>query len=206
MENNVLDGHIRHEFRSIFNILLHFFMSLTQLVCILGLLGLQIALTVTQTCAFHLGIGFWSFPFLLLSPLSIWFVLWRRNIASCVIAILIHFCATLFATAIIIVSFLVLIGQIGFLCSTSSLNSSSIALNSALIGIAALLKLFNYMEVILLYLLIKNNSNNQPSAIFIEEYNGKDDIFSSDKAHVNVWRSWSTMPSDTHSCSDIFFA
>ena len=90
-------------------------------------------------------------------------------------------------------SFLVLIGQIGSLCSTSSLNSSYIALNSALIGLAALLKLFNYTEVILLYILIKNNTNNQPSAIFIEEYNEKDDLFRSDIVHINVWRSWSTV-------------
>lgn len=204
MENNVFDGHVRNEFRSILTILLHFSMSLTELVSILALLGLQIALTVTQTCAFRLGIGFWSFPFLLLSPLSIWFVLWRRNVTSCVIAILIHFCSTLFATAILLVSFLVLIGQIGFLCSTSSFNSSYIALNSALIGIATLLKLFHYTEIILLYLLIKNK--NQPSTIFIEECHGKDDLFGSEIAPVNIWRSWSTIPSETHSYFDVFFA
>lgn len=143
-------------------------------------------------------------PFLLLSPLSIWFVLWRRNVTSCVIAILIHFCSTLFATAILLVSFLVLIGQIGFLCSTSSFNSSYIALNSALIGIATLLKLFHYTEIILLYLLIKNK--NQPSTIFIEECHGKDDLFGSEIAPVNIWRSWSTIPSETHSYFDVFFA
>ncbi|CAF5114168.1 unnamed protein product [Rotaria sp. Silwood1] len=86
----------------------HFSFSLTQLVTVLVILGLLIASTVTQTCAYHFGIGFWSFPFLLISPLSIWLVIWRRSSISCLIAILIHFCSTLFATAIIIISFLVL--------------------------------------------------------------------------------------------------
>ena len=76
MEHKGLDDHIRNEFRSMLNVLIHFSMSLTELLSILVLLGLQIALTVTQTCAFRIGIVFWSFPFLFLSPLSLWLVLW----------------------------------------------------------------------------------------------------------------------------------
>jgi hypothetical protein len=200
----VFDDPIRHKFRSILNILIHFSLSLSELMSVLAILGLQIVLTITQTCAFHFGIGFWSFPFLLISPLSIWLVIWRRNLMACFIAILIHFCSTLFATAIIIVSFLVLIGQIGFICSTSSLTSSYIILNSALIGIAGVFKLLSYSEVILLYQLIRNN--DQTSPIFIEEYDEKDYPSESEPVHVNIWRSWSAVVSETRSNSDIFFA
>ncbi len=204
MNDNLEDDHIRHKFRSVLNVLIHFSFSLTQLVIIVGILGLQIALTVTQTCSYRFGIGFWSFPFLLISPVSIWLVMWRRNSISCLIAILIHFCSTLFATAIIIVSFLILIGQIGFICSTSSLNSYYIILNSSLIGIAILFKLFSYGEIILLYILIRDN--NQTSTIFIEEYSEKDQPFVSDTTNINIWRSWSAVTSETHSNSEIFFA
>jgi hypothetical protein len=205
MQNNLFDDHVRHEFRSILNVLIHFSFSLTELVSVLAILGLQIALTITQTCPFRFGIGFWSFPFLLISPLSIWLVLWRRSSYTCCFAILIHFCSTLFATAIIIVSFLVLIGQSGFICSTSSWNSSYIVLNSLLIGIAGLLKCFSYGEMILLYMLIRNNGQ-QSSRIFIEEYDERTDPFASDTLNVNVWRSWSVVTSETQSNSDIFFA
>ncbi|CAF3903943.1 unnamed protein product, partial [Rotaria sp. Silwood1] len=129
---------------------------------------------------------------------------WRRSSISCLIAILIHFCSTLFATAIIIISFLVLIDQIGFVCSTSSLNSSYIILNSSLIGIAGLFKLFNYGEVILLYILFRNN--DQTSTIFIKEYYERDHSFVSDSKNINVWRSWSAVTGETQSNSDIFFA
>ncbi|CAF4542747.1 unnamed protein product, partial [Rotaria sp. Silwood2] len=164
MSNSLDDGHIRHEFRSILNILIHFSFSLTQLVTVLAILGLLIALIVTQTCAYRFGIGFWSFPFLLISPLSIWLVIWRRSSISCLI-----------------------IDQIGFVCSTSSLNSSYVILNSSFIGIAGLFKLFNYGEVILLYILFRNN--DQTSTIFIEEYYERDHSFISDAKNINVWRS-----------------
>jgi hypothetical protein len=204
MHNNLFDDPVRYKFRSILNILIHFSFSLTELVIVLAILGLQIALTITQTCAFSFGIGFWSFPFLLISPLSIWLVIWRRNSLSCFIAILMHLCSTLFATAIIIVSFLVLIGQIGFICSTSSLNSYYIVLNSSLIGITGIFKLFNYSEILLLYMIIRNN--DQPSTIFIEDYYEKDYPFVSDTINVDVWRSWSAVTSETQSNLDVFFA
>ncbi|CAF3680630.1 unnamed protein product [Rotaria sp. Silwood1] len=101
-------------------------------------------------------------------------------------------------------SFLVLIDQIGFVCSTSSLNSSYIILNSSLIGIAGLFKLFNYGEVILLYILFRNN--DQTSTIFIKEYYERDHSFVSDSKNINVWRSWSAVTGETQSNSDIFFA
>jgi hypothetical protein len=204
MQNNGFEDHVRDEFRSILNVLIHFSLSLTELVCVLAILGLQISLTIAQSCAFRFGIGFWSFPFLLISPISIWLVMWRQNSMACFIAILIHFCSTLFATAIIIVSFLVLIGQIGFLCSTSSLNSSYIAFNSALIGVAGLFKFFSYSEVILLYSLIR--SNDQASTIFIEEYDEKSDPFESKMVDAKIWRSWSAVTGKTQSNPDIFFA
>lgn len=194
MKNNLVDGHIRHEFRSILNILIHFSFSLTELVSVLAILGLQVTLITTETCPYHIGIGLWSFPFLLISPLSIWLVIWRRSSLACLIAIVIHFCSTLFATAIIIVSFLVLIGQMEFTCSTYSLNSFYIILNSSLIGIAAFFKVFTYGEIILLYLLFRNN--DETSTIFIQEYHEKDYPFLSDTINVNVWRSWSAISSE----------
>ncbi|CAF2452052.1 unnamed protein product [Rotaria sp. Silwood2] len=203
MQNSFIDGHIRHEFRSILNILIHFSFSITQLVSVFAILGLQIALTVTQTCAYQFGIGFWSFPFLIISPLSIWLVIWRRSLASCLIAMIIHFCSTLFATAIIILSFLVLIGQIGFTCSTSSLNSYYVVLNSSLIGISGFFKLFNYGEIILLYMLIRNH--DKISTTHINEFFRRDYPFTSDPVCVNTWRSWSEVNSETRSNSDVLF-
>ncbi|CAF4537566.1 unnamed protein product, partial [Rotaria magnacalcarata] len=50
MRHGLVDDHIRYEFQSILNVLTHFSVSLTQLVSVLIILGLQIALTVTQTC------------------------------------------------------------------------------------------------------------------------------------------------------------
>jgi hypothetical protein len=192
------DSRIRHEFRSILNILIHFSFSLTQLVCVFGILALQIVLTVTQTCAYPIGIGFWSFPFLLIAPITIWIVLWRRTSISCLIAILIHFCSTLFATAIIIVSFLVFIGQIGFVCPTSSLNVYYIGLHSSLIGVAALLKLSNYGEICLLYMLIKDNHETSTKIIEESDYPSAPD-------NVNVWRSWSAVANETRRNSDDIF-
>ncbi|CAF3414994.1 unnamed protein product [Rotaria sp. Silwood1] len=195
MHNSLVDGHIRHEFRSILNILIHFSLSLTQLVSVLAILGLQIALAVTQTCAYQFAIGFWSFPFLIMSPISIWLVIWRRNLVTCLSAIVVHFCSTLFATAIIIFSFLVLIGQIGFTCSTSSLNTTYVVLNSSLIGMSGFFKLFNYGELILLYMLIRNH--DKISTTSIKEFFQRDHSFMPDRTYVNAWRSWAEVNSET---------
>ncbi|CAF2203983.1 unnamed protein product [Rotaria magnacalcarata] len=204
MRHGLVDDHIQYEFQSILNVLTHFSVSLTQLVSVLIILGLQIALTVTQTCEYRFGIGFWSFPFLIISPLSIWLVIWRRTSMACLIAIFIHFCSTLFATAIIIVSFLVLIGPMGFTCSKSSLNESYVILNSALIGISGFFKLFNYGELILLYMIIRNN--DRISARYMNEFFERDPSVVPDPANINVWRSWSAVSSETRSNSDVFFA
>lgn len=204
MSHTLVDDHIRHEFRSSLNILIHFSVSIAQLISVLVILGLQIALTVTQTCAYQVAIGFWSFPFLIISPFSIWLVIWRRSSTTCLIAIFIHFCSNLFATGIIIVSFLVLIGPIGYICSMSSLNTTYIMLNSSLIGITGFLKLFNYGELILLCLLIRNN--NKIPRQDIDEFFQRDVSFVRDPMNTNGWRSWSAVSSETYSNSDVFFA
>jgi hypothetical protein len=77
-------------------------------------------------------------------------------------------------------------------------------LNSALIGVAGLFKLFSYIEVVLLYGLIRNK--DQTSTIFIEEYDEKEYPYEPKAISVNIWRSWSAVASDSQSSSDIFFA
>ncbi|CAF0902047.1 unnamed protein product [Adineta ricciae] len=192
---------VQYHFHSILNVLIHFSFSLTQLISILAILGIQIALTITQTCPYQFGIGFWSFPFLLMSPLSIWFVLWRRNSIACFIAILLQFCSTLFATAILIVSFLVLINRTSFICSLSSLNSFYIILNGSLIGIVLLFKLFSYGEVLLLYFVLRNMDDSS-SIFFQDNYENNEP----NCIHVNVWRSWSAVIDENQRNSEIFFA
>jgi hypothetical protein len=132
-------------------ILTHSLCSIIQLACILALLGLQITLTITQTCAFPIGVVFWSFPFLLISPISIWILLWKRNLIYYYLTFIIHFCSNLFATTIIIISFLSLIGQIQTSCSTT--NSYHLSMNISLISISIFLKLFLYGEILFLYIL-----------------------------------------------------
>ncbi|UJR16477.1 hypothetical protein I4U23_003380 [Adineta vaga] len=204
MQTNPVHSHVRYHFQSILNVLIHFSFSLTQLVCVLAILGLQITLTITQTCPYRLGIGFWSFPFILMSPLSIWLVIWRRNSIACLIAILIHFCSTLFATAIVIVSFLVLIGQMNYLCTQSSFNSFYIILNSSLIGITIFFKLFNYGEILLLYFVLRNT--DETSSIFFQDDYENNNSFESNFINVNIWRSWSAVIDENQRNSDIFFA
>jgi hypothetical protein len=135
----------------------------------LGILGLQIALTITQTCAFYIGVGFWSFPFLIASPISIWILLWKRNTVSCLITFVIHMCSTLFATTVIIVSFIALIGQIGSPCSTSSTtNNLFFPINISLIAISIFLKVFIYAEIYLVYML--KHHTNEPSVLLDKQF------------------------------------
>src|SRR5215510_8585962 len=125
---------INNRFQSIFYAITHFSCSVMQLACISTILGLQITLTVTETCAFRIGVGFWSFPFLLLSPISIWILLWKRNSISYFITFILHICSTLFATTVIIISFIALIKQIGSPCSISSMsNNYFLSINISLI-------------------------------------------------------------------------
>jgi len=154
------------EFKSTLQIPLHFLCSTIQLACVLTILALQITLTITRTCTFRIGIGFWSFPFLIIAPISIWIFLWKRNFIYCFIVMIIQISSNLFATAIIIISFLVLIEQIQISCSIS--NNYSLPLNISLIVVSAILKIVLYGEIILLYLV--GHNNQKISILFATNY------------------------------------
>jgi len=174
---------ISNRFRSIVYVLIHFSCSIIQLACAFAILGLQITLTIKETCAFRIGVGFWSFPFLILSPISIWILLWKRNSLSCFLTFIFHICSTLFATTIIIISFLTLIGSI---CSTT--NNYFLSINISLIGISVFLKIFLYSEMILIYFLQRHG--NDPSILLDEEFQQKNyQIISNDKS----WSSFRSM-------------
>jgi len=162
------DENTRHqfEFKSTLQIPLHFLCSTIQLACVLTILALQITLTITRTCTFRIGIGFWSFPFLIIAPISIWIFLWKRNFIYCFIVMIIQISSNLFATAIIIISFLVLIEQIQISCSIS--NNYSLPLNISLIVVSAILKIVLYGEIILLYLV--GHNNQKISILFATNY------------------------------------
>jgi hypothetical protein len=201
MRNSLIDNRIRYEFRSVPKLLIHFSFSLAQLISVFAILGLQIALSITQTCVYHIGIGFWSIPFLLIAPVSIWIVIWRRSSIACFIAILTHLIATLFGTSIILISFLVLINEIE--CSTSSLNLYNVPLNSSFIGIAGVFKIFNYCEIILLCKILRNTS--QLPTIFVKDVYERDYPVILNPLHINNWRTWSIVTNDTRSdLSDLF--
>lgn len=153
---------------SILSVIIHFSSSLTQLICALAILGLQITLTVTETCAFRIGVGFWAFPFVVFSSISIWILLWKRNVLCCFLAFIFHICATLFATTIILIGFLALIDQIGSECSSSSrTNRYFLSINISLMGVALLLKCILYIEILFLYFL--RRQLNDSSAISDKE-------------------------------------
>jgi hypothetical protein len=179
MDNNS----ISNRFQSILYVLIHFSFSLIELFSALGILGLQITLTVTETCAYRIGVGFWSFPFLFLSPISIWILLWKRNSISCFLTFVIHICSTLFSTIIIIVSFLVLINQIGSSCSTS--NNYLFSINISLIAVSIFLKLFIYGEMILIYFL--QRKINDPDILFDQEFYDKNYQILTDDTNIKVW-------------------
>lgn len=158
--------HNRFEFKSTLEIPLHFLCSTIQLACVFTILALQITLTITRTCTFRIGIGFWSFPFLIIAPISIWIFLWKRNFIYCFIVMIIQISSNLFATANIIISFLVLIEQIQISCSIS--NNYSLPLNISLIVVSAILKIVLYGEIILLYLV--GHNNQKISILFATNY------------------------------------
>jgi len=200
MRNSWIDNRIQYEFRSIRKLLIHFSISFIELISALAILGLQITLIITKTCAYYIGVGFWSIPFLLISAISILIVIWRRSSMACFIAIVTHLIATLCATSIMIISFLALTNQIE--CSTSSLNKYYIPFNSLFIGIAGLFKIFNYCEIILLCKL--KRSTDQIPTIFIKGFDETDSALLLNSTHKNTWHSWSTISSDTHSDFDIY--
>lgn len=142
----------RHELQPIVQVFVHFSLSIIELLCVLLILALQIVLNISQACSFHVSVGFWSFPLLFISPLSIWLAIWRRSPLVCFIVILLHFCATLLATVIIIISVFALISPLT--CSTSSLTDYYIPLNGIWICLALLFKVCSYLEILLLVRLI----------------------------------------------------
>lgn len=158
-ENN----HNKFEFKSTLQIPTHFLCLTIQLVCVFVILVLQTTLTITQVCTFRIGISCWSLPFLIIAPISIWIFLWKRNLIYCIIVIIIHISSNLFATAIIIVSVLVLIEQIEMSCSIS--NSYSLPLNISLIVVSIFFKIFLYGEIVLLYIV---GRDNQEISILLE--------------------------------------
>jgi len=79
---------------------------------------------------------------------------------------IIQISSNLFATAIIIISFLVLIEQIQISCSIS--NNYSLPLNISLIVVSAILKIVLYGEIILLYLV--GHNNQKISILFATNY------------------------------------
>ena len=183
---------IKTRFQSIFHVLTHFSCSLIQLSCALGILGLQIALTVTETCAFHVGVGFWTCPSFLAAPVSIWILLWKRNLPYCWLSFVVHICSTLFATAVIIVSFLGLIGQIGSPCSTSSsTNVYFLPINVSLIVVALTLKLFLYAEMLLLYLLQRRST--EPAILSDKQFHERNYQIVSNDVNVKPWKVFRSM-------------
>jgi hypothetical protein len=180
-----------------------FSLSFAQLLSAMAICALQITLTVTETCAYRLGIGFAMLPFLLSAPLSIWLFLWRQTSIACLIAILVHFCSTLFASAGLIVSSLVLINPVDLPCSPSSLTNPYIAINTAWIGIAAFFKLLTYGQIVLLCLILRRD--DRTSRTLIEEIHPRHYPSASGFGHENQWRS-SLAPTHVHSHLDEFFA
>ncbi len=201
MQNFFINYRIRYEFRSIIKVLIHFSLSLIQLLCALSILGLQITLIITQTCSYHNYIGFWSMPFLLIAPISIWITIWRRNSFACFITILTQLIATLISTSIIIISFFELIKQTE--CSTSSFNMYYLPLNISFISIAIVFKIFNYCEIILLHRLLRNT--DQIPTIFAKDFYKKNYPILLNPMHMNLWHPRSTATSETHSDLDYLF-
>ena len=166
------DTSIRSRFQSIVYVLLHFSCSLIELSCALAIVALQITLTVTETCAYRIGVGFWSFPFLLCAPISIWLLLWQRDRFYSCVAIICHIISTLFATSVILISFIVLVGQQGSSCSTTSTSTTYfLSMNISLIAVSILFKVFVAAELILLHFL--RNHTNEPSILSDKQFREK---------------------------------
>lgn len=201
MAKSWIDYRIRQEFHSIPKLLLYFSISLIELTLALTILALQIVLIVTSTCIYYIGVGFWSMPFLLLCPISIWIVIWRRSSLACLISIIVHFLATLFATSVIIISFLVLIDRLD--CSNMSLTKLVIPLNSSLIGIAGLFKLMIYIQLCLFFRL-RRNTDRIPT-IFTQEISGKPPPYSFFSTASRTTSDWSITSNETIDDLDSLF-
>lgn len=192
---------IDYRIRSISKLLVFFSISLIELTLALAILALQILLIITATCVYYIGVGFWSIPFLLLCPISIWIVIWRRSSIACFLSIIVHFLATLFATSIMIISFLVLIGRLD--CSNSSLTIFYIPLNSSLIGIAGLFKIITYVQLILLFRL--RRTTDRIPTIFTQEIHGKNTPYSFTSTANRTTSDWSITSNETIDDLDSLF-
>lgn len=138
---------IQHRFQSIVSLAIHLSCSLIELVGLLSIVALQITLTATETCAYRLAVGFWSFPFLCLAPVSLWLLVFRRDGLACVLALLSHLLSALFYTAILLVSCLVLLDPSS--CSTT--NGLLFPLNLSLIVVSFAMKVVLGVEMLLLW-------------------------------------------------------
>ena len=132
---------------SMVQVVVHFSLSIAELLCVLLIFALQIVRNISQACSFDLSVGFWSFPFLFVSPLSIWFAIWRRSPSICLLVLLLQLCSTLLATVIIVLSTFALLNPVA--CSTSSLTIYYV------LALAVLFKVCSYLEMLLLYRLIE---------------------------------------------------
>ncbi|UJR29953.1 hypothetical protein I4U23_017500 [Adineta vaga] len=146
--------------------------------------SLQITLTATETCAYHIGVGFWSLPSLIAAPISIWILLWKQNLISCCLTFVIHVCSTLFATTIIIISFLVLIGLISSPCSSTT--NYFLPINICLIIVSVILKLFIYGEILLLYFL--QHHVNKPIILSEKQFQEKNYEIITNDSNVQPWK------------------
>ncbi|CAF0776370.1 unnamed protein product [Adineta steineri] len=173
------DENNHYEFKSNFQILLQFLCSIIQLICILTILCLQIFLIITNRCFFHIGYGFWSVPFLIIAPISVWIFLCKRNLFYCCLVIIIHMFSNLFTTIILILNILIYIKQIGTSCSI--LNDYSVSFNISIIILCILLKIFFYGEIFLVY--IVGHKNQKISILLRKNF---EIIF--DKPNRKTWK------------------
>lgn len=206
MQLSSINSRIRYEFKLIQKVLAHFCLSFIEFLSAVAILVLQILFIINKTCPYHIAVGFWSMPFLLLCPISIWIVIWRRNSISCSISIFIHIIGTLVSTLIILLSFLTLINRIECLTLSSNSNSYFILLNSSMIGIVGFFKILVYSQIIILCKLRRNTE--QIPTIFnkdIYQYN-HDSPLLLNYSQVNSWHSsWTTSSGETNAEFDYIF-
>ena len=149
---------IYYSFSPISCIVLQFLVSILQLMCVTAILTLQISLTLTKSCPYQIGIGFWSSTILLICPLSIWMILWRPNSTNFYATAIIQSCSNFLLTGIIITSILMIINH--DYCPLSSITTFFIPMNSLWISFGLLFKLCNYVQLLLLYKIHQNMSRS----------------------------------------------
>lgn len=150
---------IQQRFRSIIQFYLQLSFSLIELICILILLSLQIVLTTSETCLYRISVVYWSSPFLFISPLAIWLLLHQRNGIACLLAVISHFISTLFATGILIVSFLALLNISSLSSNCSSTTNYFLSMNVSILIVTFIFKVFLYIEMVFLWI-IRTDENH----------------------------------------------